>query len=249
MLVNLNDVGAVVLAAGKGTRLNCVEKPKVMLQIGGRPIVAYIVETLKKMGFKNEQICLVVGFHKELVKQYFKNEVVYADQDEQQGTAHATYIGMKSLSAEIKQVLVLGGDDSAFYQPETLINLIKKHLASDCVLTLLSAEEEDTGGAGRIVKTDKGVEIIEKEYLTEEQKKINEISTGTFVFNRFWFEKIFPQMPKLRKLGEYCLPTALAIARETKKKFQVIKLSDADEWRGINTKEELEEANKRKNSL
>ncbi|MFA6548205.1 MAG: NTP transferase domain-containing protein [Candidatus Magasanikbacteria bacterium] len=246
MSLDLSKIGVVVLAAGKGTRLNCTDKPKVMLEIGGRPIVSYVVETLKKVGFKKEQICLVVGFKKELAQDYFKDTVVYADQTEQKGTAHATYVGIKSLPNNIEQVLVLGGDDSAFYQPETLENLISQHIENNCVLTLLSANEEDTGGAGRIIKTEKGIEIIEKEYLTEDQKKINEISTGTFVFDRGWFERIFPDMPLLRKLGEYGLPTALAIAREANEKFQVIKLADANEWRGINTKEELEEANKRK---
>lgn len=246
MHANLNNIAAVVLAAGRGKRLHCTDLPKVMCLIGGRPIVGYTVETLKQMGLGTEQICLVVGFKKEKIFEYFKKRVSYAEQSEQLGTAHAAYVGIKSLPKNIEHVLVLGGDDSAFYQPATLKNLIQQHVNNHSVLTLLSAEEEDTGGAGRIVRTAKGTEIIEKEYLTEEQKQIKEISTGTFVFNRRWFEQMFPQMPKLRKLGEYGLPTALAIARETGEKFQVIKLIDSGEWRGINTIEELAWADKQK---
>ncbi|MFA6424110.1 MAG: sugar phosphate nucleotidyltransferase [Candidatus Magasanikbacteria bacterium] len=246
MLKSINNVATVILAAGKGTRLNCLDKPKVMLEIGGRPIVSYVVETLKNAGFKNDQICLVVGFKKEVIQKYFNDQVSYVVQDELLGTAHATYLGMKSLPKNIEQVLVLGGDDSAFYKPETLLSVIEQHENNNCVLSLLSAEVENPYQLGRVVRQNDKIEIIEKEYLTDEQKLIKEISTGTFVFDRQWFEDIFPRMPQLRKLGEYGLPTALAIARDEKQKFQVIKLSDANEWHGVNTLEELNLADKLK---
>ncbi len=98
-----------MLAAGKGTRLNCVDKPKVMLTVGGRPIASYIIATLKSIGFKKEQICLVVGFKKEKVIEHFGDTVSYAAQAEQKGTAHAAYAGIKALPKNIKEVLVLGG--------------------------------------------------------------------------------------------------------------------------------------------
>lgn len=233
----------MVLAAGRGTRLNCENEPKVMLTIGGQPIVSYIVATLGKMGFNKEQICLVVGFKKEKVMEYFGEAVSYAAQQEQKGTAHAAYVGMKSLPKNINQVLVLNGDDSAFYRPETLKKFIDNHLQSGAVLSLLTADAENN--TGKIVRHSDGrVEIVEKEYLTEEQKKITEISTGAFVFNRAWFEKIFPVMLPLHKLGEYGINTTLLMAQESGEKYQVVKLKNSQEWRGINTQEELELANK-----
>lgn len=242
-----NDVGVVILAAGKGTRLNCVDIPKVMLKIGGRAIVSYIIQTLFGMGFSKDRIAVAVGFQKEKVREYFGDSFIYADQIEQLGTAHAAYIGMKALPLEVKDVLVIGGDDSAFYTEETLFDFIDKHKKSGAVLSLLTAEIENTPNVGRIVRhTDGTVEIIEKEYLTEEQKKIQEISTGTFCFKRAWFEKMFGTMPKLRKLGEYGLPTAVAMARAKKLPLQFIKLEDPDEWFGVNTPEEFTEADKRK---
>jgi len=246
MLSNLSKIGVVILSAGKGTRLNCTDRPKVMLEIGGQPIVSYTVNTLKQIGFKADQICLVVGFKKELIQDFFKDKVTYVVQTELLGTAHAAYLGIKSLPAGIEQVLVLGGDDSAFYKSETLSDFIDKHIKNNCVLSLLSAEVENPFQLGRIVRQNEKVEIIEKEYLTEEQKLIKEISTGTFVFDRKWYEEIFPNMPQLRKLGEYGLPTALAMARDQKQNFQVIKMSDPDQWHGVNTLEELEIADKLK---
>lgn len=243
-MLNPKNVGAVILAAGKGTRLNCVDKPKVMLEIGGKPIVSYIVETLKLAGFKKEQIYLVVGFQKEKVMEYFGDTVSYAAQDEQNGTAHAAYVGMTSLPKEIEQVLVLGGDDSAFYTKASLLDFIDKHIETGAKLSLLSAEVENPGRVGKIVRyPDKSIAIVEKEYWTEVEEKIKEISTGTFCFDRAWFENMYPTMLPLRKLGEYGLPTALAVARGEGVKYQVIKLDDSSEWFGINTVEELKEAN------
>lgn len=245
--MDLSGVGAVVLSAGKGTRLKCTEYPKVMLNIGGKPMVSYTVETLKKLGLTPESICLVVGFQKEKVQDFFGNTVSFAVQEEQKGTAHAAYVGMVSLPSNIHTVMVMGGDDSAFYTKETLERFLKRHKESKAVLTLLTAEVEHPVQLGRIVRHPSGeVEIIEKEYLTEEQKLIKEISTGTFVFDRAWFLSIFPTMPPMRKLGEFGLPTALAIAREQKKPYQILRLANPSEWFGVNTPEELEEANKRK---
>ncbi|MBD3310995.1 MAG: NTP transferase domain-containing protein [Candidatus Magasanikbacteria bacterium] len=241
------NFGVVILAAGKGTRLNCTDIPKVMLEIGGKPIVSYTVDTLKKMGFSKEQIVMVVGFQKEKVENYFGDNVSYAHQEEKKGTAHAAYTGMVELPENIKDVLVLGGDDSAFYTRESLETFIEKHMESGAKLSLLSAEVEDPSMLGRVVRHPNGdIEVIEKEYLTDEQKEIKEISTGTFCFDRDWFEDIFPKMPPLRKLGEWGLPTALAMARDEKVKYQVVKLKDSDEWFGVNTKEQLEEADRRK---
>jgi peptidoglycan hydrolase CwlO-like protein len=83
----------------------------------------------------------------------------------------------------------------------------------------------------------------------EEQKKIKEISTGTFMLHRAWYQQIFPTMPKMEKLGEYGLPTAFTVARDSGLPHGVVKLDDPDEWFGVNTPEELEEAKKRKNNI
>ena len=246
MLNNLSKIGVVILAAGKGTRLNCTDKPKVMLDIGGRPIVSYIVETLKQIGFTKEQICLVVGFEKEKIIDCFKNEVSYAVQEEQLGTGHAAYTGMVALPKNIEQVLVMGGDDGAFYKKETLENLISQHLENNCVLTLLTAQLLNPGSFGRVVHDAGMVMVVEKEYLTEEQKNTKEVNTGTYIFDRQWFEDMFPRMPKMKKLGEYGMNPAITMAQEEGRKIQVIKLVDNNEWHGINTLEELELADKLK---
>lgn len=243
----ISNIGAVILAAGKGTRLNCIDTPKVMLTIAGKPMIAYTVETLEALGFDPGHIRTVVGYCKEKIMEYLGSRVSYAVQEEQRGTAHAAYVGMRALPADIYTVLVLGGDDGMFYRPETLQRFVADHIASGAALSLLSAQAENPSQFGRIVRhTDGRVEIIEKEYLTDAQQQIREVSTGTFCFDRAWFERIFPSMPPLRKLGEYGLPTSLAMARDIGALHRVVKLSDSREWFGVNTPEELAEAQRRK---
>lgn len=244
---NLSNIGVVILAAGKGTRLGCTDIPKVMLDIGGKPIVAYIVETLEHIGFSPEQICLVIGYKKEKVIDYFQDRVTYAVQEEQKGTAHATMTGIQVLPEHITQVLVMGGDDGAFYRGESMLDFVAQHIEKNVVLSLLTTKVDDPVSFGRVVRHDNGdIEVIEKEYATEEQKEIKEVSTGTFCFDRTWFESMYPTMAPLRKLGEYGLPTALAVARDTKQPHQVVLLKDSGEWFGINTLEQLERADKKK---
>lgn len=247
MSFNLLNIGAVILAAGKGTRLNHPTLPKVMAAIGGRPILDYVISTLEQVGFTRRQICAVVGYRQEIIKRFFKQRVSYASQEELLGTAHAAYIGIRALPEKINHVLVMGGDDSAFYSEGTIQNLISQHINEESVLTLLVTKVQSPGQLGRVVRQSSGrVEIVEKEYLTSEQKLINEISTGTFVFNRKWYEKIFPVMPKLTKIREYGLPAALMMAQNGSWPFKIASLLDPAEWFGVNTQEELAEADLRK---
>jgi bifunctional UDP-N-acetylglucosamine pyrophosphorylase/glucosamine-1-phosphate N-acetyltransferase len=247
---SLKSTAAVILAAGRGTRLNCVDMPKVMMPIGGKPIVEYIVRMLQEMGFTPAQICLVVGFKQEAVRQYFSDEVSYAAQEEQLGTAHAAYTGIVTLPKHIENVLVLNGDDSAFYTKETLAGFIFEHQQSQAPVSLLTVELSDPTMYGRIVRSaDGAVEIIEKESLTDEQKKINETSTGTFCFSRKWYEEMFPRMPRMKKLGEFGLPTTFYMAANDGLPVRPVKLINNSEWFGVNTPAELAEADRRKKLL
>ncbi|MFH1291850.1 MAG: sugar phosphate nucleotidyltransferase [bacterium] len=243
----IGNFGAVVLSAGQGTRLQCNDTPKTMLEIGGKPIVSYIVDTLYRLGFTKEKISLVVGFHKEKVMDFFGDKVTYAVQEEQLGTAHATYIGIKALPDEVDNILVMNGDDSAFFKSTTIENLINQHIEEQAMVSLLSTSIDSSSFAyGRIIRNGHEIDIIEKEYLTEENRHTTETSTGTFCFNRRWYKNMFPNMPIIEKLGEYGLPTAFMMAQKEGLSVRVVKLQDRREWFGVNTKEELEEADKRK---
>ncbi|MFA6394294.1 MAG: sugar phosphate nucleotidyltransferase [Patescibacteria group bacterium] len=243
-----NNFGIIILAAGQGKRLGCADTPKVLLEIGGRPILSYVLETLNKGGVPKENICLVVGFQAEKVKEKIGPEYVYALQNEQLGTAHAAHTGEQALPEEITNFLILNGDDSAFYKFKTLKKLIDAHLKSKNALTLLTSRVDDPSLLGRVVRDEnkKLKAVVEKENVTEEMKEINETSTGTFCFNREWFKKTFPNLKLIPVLNECGLPLFIDEANKERVAYDAVILENPDEWFGVNTPEQLKEANKRK---
>jgi bifunctional UDP-N-acetylglucosamine pyrophosphorylase/glucosamine-1-phosphate N-acetyltransferase len=187
-----NNFGVIILVAGQGKRLGCVDLPKVLLEIGDWPILSYILETLEKGGVPKENICLVVGFQAEKVKEKIGPGYIYALQEERLGTAHAAHTGERALPEKFHQFLVIQGDDSAFYSFKTLEEFAAHHIKKNNDMTLLTCEVADPALLGRIVRDEKGkmAAVVEKENATDEQKKIKEISTNTFCFRRDWFKNI-----------------------------------------------------------
>ncbi len=249
-LNNLTAWGVVVLAAGQGKRLGCIDTPKVMSLIGGKPIVSYTVATLKELGFSPEQICLVVGFAHEKVREFFNNQVRFVYQAEQLGTAHAAFLGVQNLASETNSVLIMGGDDSAFYTPETLTHFMEAHEKAKAKISVLTTRVVDPTRLGRIIRDEKGncVAILEKEQISPEQVSINEVNTGTYCVDRVWYEALFPTMSKIEGLGEYGLNRAFEMAIEQGEPVQAVAMDRPEEWFGVNTPEELAEADRRKNA-
>lgn len=240
---NFQNTGVVVLGAGRGKRLGCLDMPKVLCEIGGRPIISYVLEELKNGGIISSAICLVVGFKKEKIMETF-NGYIYAEQEELLGTANAATTGEQMLSSEIDNFLVINGDDSAFYTFRTLNDFVGCHLEKGNDMTLLTCLKDNPEGLGRVIRDEKGdvAAIREKENLAFGEENIKEVSTGTFCFRRKWFREVYPALKPLKGLGEYCLPSFVEEALARKAKFEAVKLANPDEWFGINTKEQLREA-------
>ena len=178
----IDNFAAVVLAGGKGSRLNCTELPKVMMSVGNRPIVSYTIDTLEKIGLP---IFLVIGYKGETIVDYFKERVQYAKQEQQLGTAHAAYTGMKKLPEEIQDVLVLNGDDSLFYKKESLIDFIQQHKDGGSTVSVLTTGiEKGDKSYGRVIKRDGKIYLVEKENLQEKDLDNTQTSTGTFCINK-----------------------------------------------------------------
>lgn len=244
----LKKIGVVILAAGQGKRLNCGELPKVLYKINGRPIISYILKELEKGGLVKGQICLVVGFKAESVKEKIGSGYIYALQAERLGTAHAALTGEEALPADFDNFLVINGDDSAFYKFNSLAELIDMHLVNSNDISILTCEPNNAQGLGRVVRGHNGevVEVVEKENLTPELEKIREINTNTFCFKREWFKKHYHNLKPIAGLEEYGLPSFVGEALASNSKFSAVKLKNANEWFGVNTPEQLAEADRRK---
>ncbi|MFH0854683.1 MAG: sugar phosphate nucleotidyltransferase [bacterium] len=248
MSCNFENTGIIILAAGKGKRLGCADTPKVLCGLNGKPIISYILKELEKMEVDKKKICIVVGFGREKVMERFGDDYLYGIQEKLLGTAHATKTGENVLPKEFNNFLVLNGDDSAFYRFESLVSFVSRHARNENDITLLTCEKDDPQGLGRVIRDGDGkvIAIREKENMIPCDENIKEISTGTFCFRREWFNKIYPSLKPIKGLGEYGLPSFVEKALSTGAKFEAVKLANPKEWFGINTAEQLAEAELKK---
>ena len=236
------DISAIVLAAGKGTRMHSVY-PKVIHEICGRPMIAYTLENLRKAGVN--EIIAVVSYRKNLVISKIKGAVKIAVQKNPKGgTADAAKTGLNLVSDKSKTLIVINGDDSAFYTPETIQKILQIHKERERKLTFVSLMKENPFGLGRVVRREDGLiaKIVEEKDATEEERKIKEVNDGLYVFDRKWFSQNINKV-KISPQGEYYLVDLIKIAIDEKAKMATYTLPNDDEWQGINTPEQLAEAN------
>ncbi|MCH7541314.1 NTP transferase domain-containing protein [Patescibacteria group bacterium] len=240
----MKNLAAIVLAAGKGTRLASgapSPKPKVMYEIGGKPMVLYTLDILRKLGL--EEIVIVVGHKASDVVKTVGEGFKFATQEKRLGTAHAVSIGLQKVSGDKTEVIVLNGDDSAFYKVETIKKVLNKHIGKGNTITFVSLQTKDPKGLGRVIrKGGRVVSIVEDKVATKEQKKIREINDGVYVFKKEWLKNNLPTIKK-SPVGEYYLVDLISLAVSQEKNVDAFKLSDSSEWFGVNTPEELTAAN------
>jgi len=240
MKQTIEHTAAVILAAGKGTRIGGTTS-KVLRPLLGRPMIAYTVETLKQVPTKD--IYVVTGHRAEDVQGALGREVEYVYQKEQLGTAHAVSCAIAQLPVDVETIIVLNGDDSAFYDLQTIRRLLDSHFDSDAVMTVLSATVDDPKGLGRIIRENGQVtSIIEEKDATTKQKQINEINTGCYIFDVNWLRATLSKIP-LSQSGEYYIVDTLHMAVEGGKGVNVHGINGQQKWWGINTEAELKKAN------
>jgi len=239
---------AILLAAGKGTRMKS-ELPKVLHPVGGVPMIGRLVGKLETMPIT--RILAVIGHRGELVKKCLGTRVTYVQQEHQLGTAHAVHQTERLLSTRSGSTLVLTGDTPLIRQ-STIERLLAAQRANISAGVVLTAIVQDPTGYGRIIRDSASgevIDIIEEKDATPEQKQINEINTGIFCFDN---ESLFQALPGITNDNaqqEYYLTDIVKVMRWTgtsggQKRFEALILEDPTEVMGINTPEQLEEANR-----
>lgn len=243
----MNTVGAIILAAGKGKRMNMASENKVTLALADKPMVQHIVHFMR--GLSIDTVVAVVGFAKESVMEVLKDDrVIFAEQIEQLGTGHAVEIALEQLPEHITDVIVVYGDDAVLYAEKhipTIKKLFEQHFVNKSAITLLTVEQKNPFGLGRIVRNEEGriISIVEEKDASEEQKLITEINPGCFLFSVDFLRKYIPQLEKSPATGEFYITSLIDMA------FQHGEVVDTVQgghiaWRGVNTPEELKEAEK-----
>lgn len=237
-----NNTGAIILAAGKGSRMKSVDKNKVTIHLGNKPIVLRIVHLLQQLHLQT--IVAVVGFAKESVMEVLAGEnVVFAEQKEQMGTGHATEVGLEKMPEDIADVIVLYGDDASLYPISLLQNIVDQHQSHKPAVTMLTITVVDPKGLGRVIRDGENnvIGIVEEKNATEEQRRINEINPGFYIFNRNFLQTYLPLIEKNSVSGEYYLTDIIELALKNNETVETVEGKDLP-WRGINTPEELQAA-------
>lgn len=241
-LMHNRDVAAVILAAGKGTRLKS-GFAKVLHRAGGRPLVEQVVRACQRLGAK--RVVAVVGHQAEqvsaLVEPLGAESVL---QQPQRGTGHAMQVARKRLGGA-KFALVLPGD-APLVRPETLKALLAAHRTSGAAATILTAVLADPSGYGRIVrKSETAVSaIVEESQLAPEQRELNEINSSIYCFT---LAKLWPALAKLKpnnKHREIYLTDAIAVLASAGETILTQVAPDAREVLGCNTRRDLAEVDR-----
>lgn len=232
------DIVAVVLAAGKGTRMKS-NKSKLVHKIYGKELVKRVVETAEKSDIKD--IIAVVGYKKEEVQKVLGDTVKYAYQEEMLGTGHAVLQAEEYLEGRKGKVVVLNGD-VPIIRPETIKKLIEKSIKNKEYATVLTAIYNNPTGYGRIIRDDGGnvKEIVEEKDLSEEQKSNKEINAGIYCFDIDELLKALKELKPNNAQGELYLTDVVKIMNDKGLKTGAVIVKDNTEILGVNDRMQLE---------
>lgn len=237
----MKRIGAIILAAGKGTRMKSKGINKVAMHLANKPMILHTVELLERLPVK--KIVVVVGFAKESVTNVLKGKAEFVDQRKRLGTAHAVRTALVKFNGDTDNILVLNGDDSAFYSEKIIKALVDKHLKDNAAFTFLTIESENPFGLGRVVRNGDGKvrEIVEEKDATKKERLITEVNPACYIFKHEFLKKYLPKVEKSFITGEYYLTSLIGLGIANGEKIETLKAGKLI-WRGVNTKDELSEA-------
>ena len=240
------EIKAVILGAGKGTRMKSA-LPKVLHEIFGKTLIGWVIDAVSGLQYKTECIA-IIGYKADLVKQYLNDKYEYvttATQTEQLGTGHAVAQAIPLLKNYYGTVIILCGD-TPLITTKTLDNLINYHEQNNCDLTVMTAEFENPTGYGRIIRnrSDEVINIVEERDATESIKAVKEVNTGVYCLNWAKMRKAFTELNNNNAQGEYYLTDIVEWARNSGYKTFGYKMSDNREMFGINSRKQLADASK-----
>lgn len=238
----MNNRYAVILAAGKGTRMKS-SLYKVLHPVCGKPMVEHVVDELEDAGV--DQLVTVTGHGAEAVEEHLKERTSYVLQEEQLGTAHAVMQTRQMLEGKKGTTIVACGD-TPLIQGSTMQALMDHHEQMEAKASILTAVADDPAGYGRVVRGSSGevVRIVEHKDADEAEKSIREINTGTYCFDNEALFHALSQVDNNNIQGEYYLPDVIGILQEEGETVSAWTTPDFSETIGVNDRVALSQAEK-----
>lgn len=234
------NLTAVILAAGKGTRMKS-KLPKVLHKVGGHPMLEHVMDAAEAAGCRDNVV--VIGHGAELVRELVGDRARIALQAEQLGTGHAVLQAADTLKDFTGTVMILCGD-TPLLEAEELEKFYAEHVKSGAAATVMSALMDDPFGYGRILRDANGdvAGIVEQKDASEEQKQIKEINTGNYCVEAPLLFEVLRTLGNDNAQGEYYLTDVLAKLRAMGKKVGGVITVDSEMIMGVNSRRQLAEA-------
>ncbi len=239
---SLTPPAAIILAAGKGTRMGG-DLPKVLYEVAGRPMLAWVVDACRAAG--SEKIVVVVGYKGDLVREALAHEPAceFVEQTEQLGTAHAADMARPAFEGRFTgDVFVLAGD-GPLIRGQTLARLLEVHRRAKADCSLATAVIDDPTGYGRIVRDAKGrfVEIVEHKDASEAQRAIREVNPSYYCFDAAALFDGLSRVSNHNKQGEYYITDLPAQFKAGGRTVTVVEAVPAEDVLSINNPQQLAE--------
>lgn len=236
-----DNIAAIILAAGKGTRMKS-DKAKVLHPLAGRPMISYVLETAVNVCGRN--IVVVVGDQADAVRQTVAEaaDVWFAHQHEQLGTGHAVQCALPELPPNIENVMILCGDVPLITE-QTLNALMHAHLHAQNAVTLLGVDLDNPHGYGRLVTDQRGhvIRIVEEADATESEKGIATINSGIYCIHRGFLEQTIARLESNNAQNELYLTDLVEIAVSNNAPVGMMRAKEPSELMGINTVADLKQ--------
>ena len=239
-------LAAVILAAGKGTRMQS-DLPKVMHEVGDRPMVHWVVDAVRSSPLEASPVAVVVGFKRETVEDSFAPRpdwMRFPVQAEQLGTGHAIDMASPLFQDEAlaknTDVMVLCGD-GPLIRTETLAMMLERHVSTGADATLATSRIKDPSGYGRIQRDADGrfQKIVEQKDATPEQLLIDEVNPSYYVFKA---DELFSRLSRLKNdnaNGEYYITDVFELMKSDGLSIEVIDAVDPEDILSINNPDQL----------
>ncbi len=230
------SVSAVVLAAGRGKRMRA-DMPKVLFEVAGRPLVAWVVDAVAAAGV--DDITVVVGHGGDAVVGVLPEGVGTAVQEEQLGTGHAVMVALQAMGDVSGSTVLVVPGDTPLLQAGSLRALLETHAVTGADATLLTAEMSDPTGYGRVVRDgDRVVAIVEERDTDEAQRAIREVAVSTYAFDGDALTGALAVIGRDNAQGEYYLTDAIGVIAGTGL-VTAVAGADSQEVQGVNSLDHL----------
>ena len=233
-----SNLSVVIMAAGRGTRMNS-DLPKVLHELSGKTLLNHVISTSLKLNPK--RIVVVVGHEAQMVRDSVPNKnILFSIQKEQKGTGHAIMQTSEHLEGFDGNTLVLSGD-VPLIKKDTLLSLIQKQESNGYDASMLTAQIDDPTGYGRVIRDQNNnlEEVREHKDCNSKQLKINEINSGIYVFDNKLLFNLLPRLQNNNAQSEYYLPDVLTLIVQSRGNIGLEKTNNFIEIQGVNTIEQL----------